>query len=53
MKRVILCFLLSNWYLFSFAQGAEIKGTVMNKDESIPVHNAVISLITPSDSTIF
>ena len=53
MKRVILSFLLSNLYFLSMAQTATVSGTVMNKDESTPVHNAVISLITPIDSIIY
>ena len=53
MQRIIVCFLLCNLYLFSSAQTVSVSGTVMNKDESTPVHNAVISLITPSDSTIY
>lgn len=53
MKRLIFSFLLCTIHVFSSAQTAAVSGTVMNKDESTPVHNAVISLIKPSDSTIY
>ncbi|MEO7316117.1 MAG: hypothetical protein ABIW47_13090, partial [Ginsengibacter sp.] len=53
MNRVMLSFLFSSLYFLSMAQTATVSGTVMNKDESTPVHNAVISLITPIDSIIY
>ena len=53
MKNILACILFINSSLISLAQTATVSGTVMNKDESTPVLNAVISMIAPSDSTLF
>ena len=53
MKKTLACLLFVSGSLFCTAQNGTLSGTVTNKDESTPVHNAVVSLISPTDSTIY
>jgi hypothetical protein len=53
MKKTIACLLFIYNSSFCAAQTATISGTVINRDENTAVHNAVISLLSPFDSTIY
>ena len=53
MKKLFT--LLTGLFFFcsSFAQLAEITGSVKQQEENTPVQNAVIALLTPKDSVLY
>ncbi|RFS20488.1 TonB-dependent receptor [Chitinophaga silvatica] len=53
MKKLIVLTLLMCAFQFTYSQQATVKGTIVDTLNQIQLHNAVIMLLQPKDSTLY
>ncbi|HEY9339927.1 MAG TPA: carboxypeptidase-like regulatory domain-containing protein, partial [Hanamia sp.] len=53
MKKLTALFISSALFFSSFGQSAKLTGSVNDPNENKPVPNAVIALLTPTDSILY
>jgi hypothetical protein len=51
-KRFLFCVLASFVYSFSFAQQVSISGKIEDKENKLPVKNAVVMILSEKDSIL-